>query len=53
MESRKQPPTYDIVGKIKIVYDIVGLTCDIVYDMTYDVVRATGKNSILTYDVIR
>ena len=34
-----------------VVYDIVGLTYDIVYDGTYDVVRTIGKNSISTYDV--
>ena len=52
--GKNSPPTYDIVrklGKHKIVYDIVGLTYDIVYDGTYDVVRTIGKNSISTYDV--
>ena len=32
-------------------YDIVGLTYNIVYDVTYDIVRTIGKNRYLTYDV--
>ncbi len=51
MIGKNSPPTYDIVWKHEIVYDIVGLTYDIVYDVTYDVVCAIGKNSISTYDV--
>ncbi len=45
--GKNSPPTYDIVGKHKIEHDIVGSTYNIVYDVTYDVVGATGKNSIL------
>jgi hypothetical protein len=44
--GKNSPPTYDIEGKHKIVYYIVGLTYYVVYDVTYDVVGATGKNSI-------
>jgi hypothetical protein len=32
---------------------MVRFTYDIVYDVTYDVIRATGKSSILTYDIVR
>ncbi len=49
--GKNSPPTYDIVRKHDIAYDIVRLTYDIVYDVTYDVARTIGKNSILTYDV--
>ncbi len=34
-----------------LMYDIVGLTHDIVYDVKYDIVRTIGKNSSLTYDM--
>ncbi len=37
--------------KQQIIYDIVALTYDIKYNVTYDVVRMIGKNSILTYNV--
>ena len=50
--GKNSPPTYDIVRKHEIVYDIdIGLTYDIVYDVTYDIVRAIGKNRYLTYDM--
>jgi hypothetical protein len=50
--GKNSPPTYDIVGKHKIVYDIVGLTYDVVYDVTYDVVSATGKTVSSICDVV-
>ncbi len=45
--------SYDFVRLCHIVYDMVRFTYDIVYDVTYDVIRATGKSSILTYDIVR
>jgi hypothetical protein len=46
-----QCPSQSVTAGPEIVYDTVGLTYDIVYDVTYYVVRTIGKNSILTYDV--
>ncbi len=49
--GKNSPPTYDIARKHEFVYNIVVLTYNIVYDVTYDVIRTIGKNSILTYDI--
>ena len=52
MIGKKLGQTYDVVAFNAVVYDIVGQTYDIVYDIIGNIEHMIGKKLSKTYDIV-